>query len=94
MVAGATRRLAKVPKFASLRDFLLAKKWYTRALFMPCTYLEGPERDDLQQRLWRHNVTDAIKISPVFLPSRSPLSRHISSTLADVRSGLARRWSG
>ena len=38
-----------VPKFSSLQDFLLAKKWYERALFMP-----GPERSDSGLRIRRH----------------------------------------
>ena len=80
MVAGATRRLAKVPKFASLRDFLLAKKWYMRAVYMP-----GPERHDLEARMRRHP-----NINPVSPYSRLPLSArrheaqkaHISFTSA------------
>ena len=40
-----------VPRFKSLSDFLLAKKWYMRALFMP-----GPERHDLDARMRRHGI--------------------------------------
>ena len=38
-----------VPHFKRLSDFILAKKWYMRALFMP-----GPERHDLDARMRRH----------------------------------------
>ena len=62
MVAGATRRLAKVPKFASLRDFLLAKKWYMRALFMP-----GPERSDSELRFRRHRVGERLQRIPTYM---------------------------
>ena len=38
-----------VPHFKRLSDFILAKKWYMRALFMP-----GPERHDIDARMRRH----------------------------------------
>jgi hypothetical protein len=81
MVAGLTRRL-RVPRFASLNDFLLAKKWYLRALNianMPCLYLEGPERDDLQQRLWRHDLPG---LSPFQLRFKHTHKIHIRDTSA------------
>ena len=94
MVAGLTRRLrtraasgalalVRVPKFATLNDFLLAKKWYLRALNMPCVYLEGPERDDLQQRLWRHNIKhDQPDLSPFQLRFKHTHKIHIRDTSA------------
>ena len=38
-----------VPHFKRLSDFILAKRWYMRAVYMP-----GPERDDLAARMYRH----------------------------------------
>jgi hypothetical protein len=41
----------RVPKFASLKDFMIARKWYYRALYMP-----GPERSDFDIRFKRHRI--------------------------------------
>ena len=47
------KRIARmiVPRFRSLSDFILAKRWYKRAVYMP-----GPERDDLAERMRRHHI--------------------------------------
>ena len=44
-----------VPHFKRLSDFILAKKWYMRAVYMP-----GPERDDLDSRMRRHRYKESI----------------------------------
>ena len=38
-----------VPHFKRLSAFMLARKWYMRALYMP-----GPERSDAELRMRRH----------------------------------------
>ena len=38
-----------VPHFKRISDFILAKRWYMRALFMP-----GIERHDIDARMRRH----------------------------------------
>ena len=62
MVSRFARLMPKVPRFVSLRDFILAKKWYYRALFMP---VEDQERSDLELRLRRHHhrLTSTSKLS-------------------------------
>ena len=52
-----------VPRFKSLSDFLLAKKWYMRALqpggtseALPPVFMPGPERHDLDARMRRHGI--------------------------------------
>ena len=45
-----------VPHFRSLRDFFAARNSIRRSVL----YLDGPEREDLQARLWRHGVSPSI----------------------------------
>ena len=75
MVTGIARRL-RVPKFASLNDFMLAKKWYMRALYMP-----GPERHDLEARLRRHGI-DQPDFSPFQIGFKAPHKINIHDTSA------------
>ena len=75
MVTGITRRL-RVPRFASLNDFMLAKKWYMRALYMP-----GPERHDLEARLRRHGI-DQPDLSPFQVRFKHTHKIHIHETSA------------
>ena len=77
MVTGITRRL-RVPRFASLNDFMLAKKWYMRALYMP-----GPERHDLEARLRRHGIDHEIESfarGSWFQPDLSPFQVRFKHT--------------
>ena len=75
---------SRVPKFASLSDFMLARRWYYRALFMP-----GPERSDLKLRMRRHEQLQP-ENSFLQLRFKPPHKLHkldISSTSAYVRLG-------
>ena len=53
-----------VPRFASLRDFILARKWYHRGAFQ---ILLGPEREDLEKRMRRY-VRSRYVLSPWGVP--------------------------
>ena len=46
---------SRVPRFASLIDFMRAKKLYYRALYMPCP-APGPERSSFDLRFQRHRL--------------------------------------
>ena len=68
-----------VPHFKRLSDFILAKRWYMRAvcnqgvraeLFPP--YMPGPERDDLAGRMYRHGFCDGYRLPIDFAPGFSP----------------------
>ena len=77
MVARLTR--LKVPRFKSLSDFLLAQKYYFRALFMP-----GPA-PDARPRLRRHRLfTEPEAKVPEFsllqIPFKPPHKTHIRHT--------------
>lgn len=72
MVRGLTR--LTVPRFKSLSDFMLAKKWYMRAVFMP-----GPERHDLDARMRRHDKRP--DFSPPQIEYKDSHKLHISPTL-------------
>ena len=66
-----------VPHFKRLSDFMLAKKWYMRALYMP-----GPERSDTELRMRRHGFTEEVQrglsyIQIRFKPVKKP---HIRCT--------------
>ena len=56
-----------VPHFKRLSDFILAKRWYMRAVYMP-----GPERDDLAGRMYRHGYCDGYRLPIDFAPGFSP----------------------
>ena len=60
-------RLARltVPRFKTLSDFMLAKKYFLRAL-----YMTGPERSDPEQRLRRHAARVNIQPENSFLQIR------------------------
>ena len=55
-----------VPHFKRLSDFILAKRWYMRAVYMP-----GPERDDLAGRMYRHGY-GADRFRPGFSGAQVP----------------------
>ena len=67
-----------VPHFKRLSDFILAKKWYMRALFMP-----GPERSDAGLRMRRHRLFDSVQpdLSILQIPFKPPHEVHIRRTL-------------
>ena len=60
----ARRAGGLVPRFASLRDFILARKWYHRGAFQ---ILLGPEREDLEERMRRY-VRSRYVLSPWGVP--------------------------
>ena len=60
-----------VPHFRSLRDFFAARNNLRRSVL----YLDGPERDDLQARLWRHGVSPSI----LFIKAKSKKNKPASS---------------
>ena len=92
MVARLAR--LKVPRFKSLCDFLLAQKYYFRALFMP-----GPERSDPgllltkvpfvrraneASRMRRHRLLDSVppEFSFLQIPFKPAHKTHIRYTSA------------
>ena len=55
--------LGRVPRFASLRDFILCRNWFARSV----PYLQSAERSDTEQRLRRHFKDSFAYNSPDFL---------------------------
>ena len=78
---------SRVPRFASLIDFMRAKKLclrlcrYHRALHMPLCPAPGPERTNLEQRLRRHGIPpDYFTIQIAFKQHGCTFGRHIRLT--------------
>ena len=76
MVARRTSRL--VPRFASLKEFILARTWYQRGVFQ---FVPGPERDDLEERLRRHGRARFPHFGAISGCPRSPFYAHTRYTL-------------
>ena len=52
-----------VPRFRSLRDFILCRNWFLRSV----PYLQSAERSDTEQRLRRHYKESFAYNPPDFL---------------------------
>jgi len=83
MVARRTSRL--VPRFASLKEYILARTWYQRGAFQ---FVPGPERDDLEERLRRHGRGRFPLFGPISGCPRYSHEIHIRPTFTHIRPTL------
>ena len=68
----ARRAGGRVPRFASLKEFIFARTWYHRGAFQ---FLPGPERDDLEERMRRHGISAQVRSRYVLTPQGIPVLR-------------------